>query len=320
MRISAKRLGQLASETGFRVDALEKAVRLMDLLNQIFENPYLKSRLVLKGGTALNLFIFDIPRLSVDIDLNYIGAINLVQMQEDRPKLEAEILGICRLSGFAADEIPLDDHAGGKWRLGYQNAFGSPASLELDLNYMHRIKLCAAAKLDSNKLGSYQSLQIPVLDIRELTSGKLSALLTRNASRDLFDTSNVLKEVDVGEEEFRLVYVLYAAMNPRVDWRNVTPDNISTNLPELRRRLVPLLRNGDLVAKKDDQAFVGNLINECKMLIAPLFPLHENEYEFISRLRDRGEIQPILLTSKADMIEKIQQHPALLRRANQALK
>ena len=32
-----------------------------------------KNRLVLKGGTALNLFFFDLPRLSVDIDLNYVG-------------------------------------------------------------------------------------------------------------------------------------------------------------------------------------------------------------------------------------------------------
>jgi hypothetical protein len=30
--------------------------------------------MVLKGGTALNLFVLDVPRLSVDIDLNYIGA------------------------------------------------------------------------------------------------------------------------------------------------------------------------------------------------------------------------------------------------------
>ncbi|MCG2795115.1 MAG: nucleotidyl transferase AbiEii/AbiGii toxin family protein [Actinomycetia bacterium] len=33
-----------------------------------------EGKLVLKGGTALNLFYLDMPRLSVDIDLNYIGA------------------------------------------------------------------------------------------------------------------------------------------------------------------------------------------------------------------------------------------------------
>ena len=36
--------------------------------------PYLSDRLALKGGTAINLFCTDqFPRLSVDLDFNYIG-------------------------------------------------------------------------------------------------------------------------------------------------------------------------------------------------------------------------------------------------------
>ena len=34
-------------------------------------DPLLKESLALKGGTAINLTIFDLPRLSVDIDLDY---------------------------------------------------------------------------------------------------------------------------------------------------------------------------------------------------------------------------------------------------------
>jgi hypothetical protein len=39
----------------------------MNVLEGINANPYLQERLVLKGGTALNLFVFDLPRLSVDL-------------------------------------------------------------------------------------------------------------------------------------------------------------------------------------------------------------------------------------------------------------
>ncbi len=56
---------------------LEKSVRLLTLLNAFCEHPQLAGKLALKGGTALNLFLFDVPRLSVDIDLNYVGAINV---------------------------------------------------------------------------------------------------------------------------------------------------------------------------------------------------------------------------------------------------
>ena len=46
----------------------------MGLLGALGSHPFLKGKLALKGGTALNLFVFDVPRLSVDIDLNYVGA------------------------------------------------------------------------------------------------------------------------------------------------------------------------------------------------------------------------------------------------------
>ena len=74
MKISPEKLAAVAEATGFRHDVLEKVAHLLGLLNSLGNHPVLKGKLVLKGGTALNLFVFDVPRLSVDIDLNYIGA------------------------------------------------------------------------------------------------------------------------------------------------------------------------------------------------------------------------------------------------------
>ena len=51
-------------------------------------HPSLKGRWVLKGGTALNLFVLRHPRLSVDIDLNYIGALEREEMLEKRPRID----------------------------------------------------------------------------------------------------------------------------------------------------------------------------------------------------------------------------------------
>ena len=66
----------IAEKAGFDLQVVEKVVHLLNLLNMINSHPVLKGKLALKGGTALNLFIFDMPRLSVDIDLNYIGALD----------------------------------------------------------------------------------------------------------------------------------------------------------------------------------------------------------------------------------------------------
>ena len=73
MRISPETLVSQAEATGFRPDMLEKVGLLLQLLDAIRSHPFLKDKLVLKGGTALNLFIFAVPRLSIDIDLNYVG-------------------------------------------------------------------------------------------------------------------------------------------------------------------------------------------------------------------------------------------------------
>lgn len=61
----------LAKENGFRSQTLEKVLRLVDVLDFINKIDKLSSCLALKGGTAINLTVFQLPRLSVDIDLDF---------------------------------------------------------------------------------------------------------------------------------------------------------------------------------------------------------------------------------------------------------
>ena len=84
-----------AAATGFPTEMLEKTLRLLSLLAALPTHPFLRSRVALKGGTALNLFVADVPRLSVDVDLNYIGAAARERMLADRPKVEQAIQAVC---------------------------------------------------------------------------------------------------------------------------------------------------------------------------------------------------------------------------------
>ena len=88
MRLTANELAREAAATGFQAEPLEKVIVLLELLEAIRSHPFLKDRIALKGGTALNLFKFDVPRLSVDIDLNYVGAMDREGILTDRPKIE----------------------------------------------------------------------------------------------------------------------------------------------------------------------------------------------------------------------------------------
>lgn len=159
-------------------------VLLLELLEATRSHPFLKGRLALKGGTALNLFVFDVPRLSVDIDLNYIGAADRDGMLAERPKIEQAIQAVCGRVGLQTRRVP-SDHAGGKWRLSYRGGSGASGTLELDVNFMLRTPLWPLTPVDSRPVGTFVAKDLPVVDLQELAAGKLAALLSRAFDRIL---------------------------------------------------------------------------------------------------------------------------------------
>jgi len=203
MQTSEKELLREANETGFRPEIMEKVWHLMAILDGISVHPFLKERLVLKGGTALNLFFFDLPRLSVDIDLNYIGQVNRQALLLERPEIEKALEAIFRREGLSIRRIP-EKHAGGKWQLRYASVLGGNCNLAVDLNYMFRIPLYGIHKKSSNSIGTQKTKEIPLLDIHELGAGKLAALFGRHASRDLFDAHQLLTKYSLDIEQLRL--------------------------------------------------------------------------------------------------------------------
>jgi hypothetical protein len=54
MNLRQEDLQSIAKTAGFRAEMLEKVIRLIELLNELFDNTFLKQRLALKGGTVLN--------------------------------------------------------------------------------------------------------------------------------------------------------------------------------------------------------------------------------------------------------------------------
>ena len=309
MKISRERLFAEAEATGFRAEVLEKVIHLLGLLEGFRSHPFLKERLPLKGGTALNLFLFDLPRLSIDIDLNYIGATELETMLAERPKVEQAIQDVSSREGFAIRRMPTE-HAGGEWLLQYGSGLGQSGNLEVDVNFMFRIPLWPVESLDSRQVGSYQAKGILVLDIHELAAGKLVALLARHQARDLFDAHQLLHHGELDPELLRLAFVVYGAMNRR-DWRTVSPQDVNFEAKELERQLLPLLRVDFLTDEVRPGEYGSQLVVECCEKLGTLLPFSETEREFLDRLMDEGEIEPSLLTPDEHLQECIKFHPLL---------
>lgn len=310
MNISLEDLQREAAATGFLAETLEKALRLLSLLNALRSHPFLRTRMALKGGTAMNLFVFDVPRLSVDVDLNYVGALDREVMLAERPKIEQAVQAVCGREDLAVKRVP-GEHAGGKWRLTYAAASGRSGNLELDVNFLLRSPLWPTVVVDSRPVGSHQATQVCTLDTHELAAGKLAALLSRTASRDLFDTRELLtKRGDLDTTRLRLGFVVYGAAN-RKDWRTVSVDDVRVDIAELRNQLVPTLRTATLPRGKEMAAWGEQLVSECRDLLSIVLPLRADEREFIERLNDRGEIAPELLTGDGAMQAALHEHPAL---------
>lgn len=240
MRLSSSALGQAAAETGFNPEPLEKVARLLDLLERIQSHPFLKGRLVLKGGTALNLFHLVVPRLSVDIDLNYIGGVDRETMLEERPKVEKAIAAVCGRADLSVRRAPTE-HAGGKWRLRYADVNGRQGNLELDLNFLMRVPLWSPQSVDSRPLGPFEAESILVSDIHELAAGKLAALFSRAAARDLYDVCRIMEGIALDPGKLRLAFVVYGGISRRA-WRTVTVEDIDVAESDVSRQLVPVLK------------------------------------------------------------------------------
>ena len=308
MRISPESLGIQAEATGFQQDVLAKVAHLLGLLEALCGHPFLRGKLALKGGTALNLFLFDVPRLSVDIDLNYVGAESREAMLEERPRIEQAMQAVFRREDFEVRRVPTD-HAGGKWSLRYAAASGQRGGIEVDLNYMYRVPLWPVAPRDSYTVGSWQAREIPVLDIHELAAGKLAALLARRKARDLFDSRLVFSIDGLDLERLRTAFVVYGAMN-RKDWRTVSVEDVAFDEAELSSQLLPALRIGTM-SSAEAASYGERMVGECRNALSVLLPFNEAELAFLDLLMDRGEIDATILTGDADLQPRIQTHPNL---------
>ena len=309
MIISPEKLTAEAQATGFRPDILEKAARLLGLLDTMRGHPFLKGKLALKGGTALNLFLFDIPRLSVDIDLNYVGAVERETMLAERPKVEQAIQAVFSREGLSVRRMP-DEHAGGKWGLRYESALGHGGNLEVDLNFLLRVPLWPVTIRDSHPVGSWKATGIPVMDQHELVAGKLAALFSRRQARDLFDSHRILQMDTLDPDLLRIGFVVYGAMN-RKDWRTVSLDDVNFDAAELAGQLIPTLRVNATVARTQFEEYGARLVKECRERLSLVLPFSDAEREFLNLLLDRGEIDATVLTSDTDLQQRIAIHPSL---------
>ena len=312
--ITSSEITRIAETTGFRPESVEKVLRLCGILKRLDRHPTTCGVWLLKGGSALNLLHMDVPRLSVDIDLNYVGEVDVDAMRGARPEFEAALASVCEREGCAVKRIP-SEHAGGKFRLRYASPLAGSQNLEVDVSYVARVPLLGTERL-STRFPPGDPIDVPTLSLLELAAGKFTALVQRTVARDAFDAANLLQLVPGLPEnpEFRLAFVCSVA-GGRDDPRDLLPSDQVPSTPAVKQQLIPMLQQSGQGSVPDPEELRIRIGGWLEGVVERLLGWSPAERHFLDRLHDEGVVDAEALHADPAVQERIRTQPMLLWKA-----
>lgn len=172
----------------------------VDLLLKVLPYVAQEQNFALKGGTAINLFVRNMPRLSVDIDLSYLPFDDretaLSNIKESLYRIKQRIEK-ARL-GVKVNPMPQKD--GNEAKLSCQS---ESAQIIIEVNttirgYLFEPQVLAVAKNVEDTFEQF--VEIKIISNGELFGGKICAALDRQHPRDLFDVHYLLKNEGITHE------------------------------------------------------------------------------------------------------------------------
>lgn len=168
----------------------------------------------LKGGTALNLFIRDMPRLSVDIDLAYLPLqdrdISLQEIDEAMKRIKAEILSVFKDAEVSESYLPSTSKCI-RLTVKYNS---TQIKIEVTPVLRGSINPSVMKDISSNTEAEYGSVSMQLLSFEDLYGGKICAALDRQHPRDLFDVYYLLQNEGISEA-LKNTFIVYLLSHPR---------------------------------------------------------------------------------------------------------
>ncbi len=282
---------------GFAPPVVEKVERLLEVLSAVREDQLLREAFVLHGGTALNLFRYRAARLSIDIDLMFVGAADVDEMRAMRPQVDGRFRRVVGALGYVV-QATNDEHSGQTYRVKYPGD-----QVKVDISYLARVPL-----LDPEELTCQFAdppVAFPVLRFPELVAGKVKAIIERTAVRDLYDLYQVATAGPaVLQEPLARALTIRALCTadpfPFVKDPVVALERFEDPAPELSEPLSDMLPAGDEPDHEKVLRAVGDMLS-------PLSSLSKDESEFVRLLEEDADYRPELL---------FQGWPAVLDRAS----
>jgi predicted nucleotidyltransferase component of viral defense system len=297
---------KIAAQTDFIRDNLEKVFRLCDILQFLNVNSITQEHLALKGGTAVNLIVFNMPRLSVDIDFDFAKECSREEMLDARTSINENILNFMFSQGYALSPNTKNPYSLDSWVFYFQNSGGNKDNIKIEINYSMRNHILPIIKRKINVEFLQMTDELTTVSTLELFGGKIKALIERTAPRDLYDVYNMLNYNVIQPEEqdmLRKIIIFYFAVGTKN--RITLPfglENITAlKYSHIRANLTPVLR-------KNEQFDFETAKTSVKDYLSKLMIPANDEQLFVEKFY-QGVYQPELLFEDDNIIERIKEHP-----------
>jgi predicted nucleotidyltransferase component of viral defense system len=188
----------------------------VELLLKVLPYVAKESCFALKGGTAINFFVRDMPRLSVDIDLTYLPIeprdITLVHIEEALTRIRLAI------SEHHRDIVIKEKRTQNDLHLSKLFITQKSVLIKIEPNEILRgtVYPCETRDLSSKVEQIFQRSisDMPVVSLADLYGGKICAALARQHPRDLFDIKLLFENEGI-TDSIRQAFVIYLASSPR---------------------------------------------------------------------------------------------------------
>ena len=307
MQYNRVTLGKRAKELGFVRDTFEKVCRLDKILQFLSSDPYIAGKVVLKGGTAINLTIMDLPRLSVDIDLDYIGSNDRGQMLAEKEEIRNLINRHMKANGYQLSLKSKSYHALDSLVYDYLNSGGAKDNLKIEINYMLRCHILEVQQREIRLPWQEEKNSVLCVNPIEIFGTKIVALLTRAAARDLYDVHNMIRFnlFDKGEIELlKQCVAFYSAVGAERAPAGYSFQNVGNiTQQKIKTDLYPVMRLGDRFSLEEVQKEIIDTLSVMLMTT-------DAEKNFWAQFNE-GTYKPELILA-GEMLDRVREHPMAL--------
>lgn len=187
-------------------------VRQVNLLLRVIPMIAREDSFALKGGTAINLFYRDLPRLSVDIDLTYLPVLNRARSLGAIDKAMKRIAARIE-KALAGTRVTQNAEQGAVTKL-----FVRERGVQIKVEVTPVLRGCAydpeTRAVSEAVEDQFGFAEMQVLSFPDLFAGKIVAALDRQHPRDLFDVRDLLANEGIGDE-LRTAFIVYLLCHKR---------------------------------------------------------------------------------------------------------